>query len=64
MSGGVGIRWGERRKPRRSQGANNCVEIAHAADLVGVWDTKHREAGPVVVGRRAWAAFLATGRKR
>ncbi|GAA3874441.1 hypothetical protein GCM10022243_44290 [Saccharothrix violaceirubra] len=54
------VRWGEGRKPRRSFGANNCVEIAHAPGLVGVWDTKHRAAGPVVVGCRAWAAFLNT----
>lgn len=53
------VNWGSRRKSSRSQGANNCVEVAHAPGLAGVWDTKHREQGPIVVPAARWQAFLA-----
>ena len=50
--------WGEPRKSSYSDGANNCVEVAHAPELTGVWDTKRREQGPIVVPRARWAAFV------
>jgi hypothetical protein len=47
-------------------GANNCVEVAHApVGLTGFWDTKFRQAGPVVVSDEAGRAFIraaASGR--
>ncbi|GAB2964541.1 DUF397 domain-containing protein [Saccharothrix stipae] len=55
------VNWGSRRKSSRSQGANNCVEVAHGdRPVVGVWDTKHRDAGPIVVPAARWQAFVAT----
>ncbi|MBP2340795.1 formylmethanofuran dehydrogenase subunit D [Saccharothrix coeruleofusca] len=53
------IPWGERRTSSFSDGANTCVEVAHGPSVVGVWDTKHRESGPIVVPRARWAAFVA-----
>jgi hypothetical protein len=55
--------WGEPRKSSYSDGANNCVEATHGGPVVGVWDTKHRQAGPIVVPQARWTAFLA-GLKR
>jgi hypothetical protein len=51
--------WGEPRKSSYSDGGNNCVEVAHGdRPVVGVWDTKHRDAGPIVVPAGRWAAFV------
>jgi Domain of unknown function (DUF397) len=51
------------RKARRSQYNGGCVEIAVNLDgVIAVRDSKHPEAGAHVVGRRAFAAFLADAR--
>ncbi|MFF4599907.1 DUF397 domain-containing protein [Amycolatopsis sp. NPDC001319] len=47
------------RKSSRSQNTSNCVEVAVTADLVGVRDTKQREAGHLMATRDGWSAFLA-----
>jgi hypothetical protein len=52
------VNWGSKKKSSRSQGANNCVEVAHGPAVVGVWDTKQREAGPIVVGAAQWRTFV------
>lgn len=36
----------------------NCVEAAPAPAVVGVRDTKNREAGHLAVSRPAWSAFV------
>lgn len=46
------------RKPARSAGANNCVEV-RLAPVVGIRDTKDRAAGHLSLRPGAWAAFLA-----
>lgn len=53
--------WGTSRISSYSAGANNCVEAAHAvaADTVGVWDTKRRDNGPLVVTGHRWTTFIA-----
>jgi hypothetical protein len=47
------------RKARRSQHNGGCVEVANLGEVVAVRDSKHPEAGAHVVGRSAFAAFLA-----
>jgi len=56
------VTWGDRRVSSRSTGANNCVELAHGRAenvAVGVWDTKHRQSGPLVFRPVEWSGFLA-----
>jgi hypothetical protein len=53
-------RW---RKARRSQHNGGCVEVATNLDaVIAVRDSKRPEAGAHVVGRSAFAAFLADAR--
>ena len=47
------------KKSARSEGANNCVEVALTAKVIGVRDTKDRPAGHLAVTPSTWAAFLA-----
>ena len=47
------------RKARRSQHNGGCVEVANLDEVVAVRDSKRPEAGAHVVGRAAFAAFLA-----
>jgi Domain of unknown function (DUF397) len=52
------------RKARRSQHNGGCVEVAVNLDgVVAVRDSKRPEAGAHVVGRSAFAAFLADARE-
>ena len=46
------------RKSSRSQNTSDCVEVAVAADLVGIRDTKDRPAGHLTATRDGWSAFL------
>jgi hypothetical protein len=51
------------RKARRSQHNGGCVEVAANLDgVIAVRDSKRPEAGAHVVGRSAFAAFLADAR--
>jgi uncharacterized protein DUF397 len=51
------------RKARQSQHNGGCVEVAINLDgVVAVRDSKRPEAGAHVVGRRAFADFLADAR--
>jgi hypothetical protein len=51
------------RKARRSQHNGGCVEVAVNLDgVVAVRDSKRPEGGAHVVGRSAFAAFLADAR--
>jgi len=51
------------RKARQSQHNGGCVEVAVNLDgVVAVRDSKRPEAGAHVVGRSAFAAFLADAR--
>ena len=47
------------RKSSRSDNGGNCVEVALAAETVGVRDTKDRESGLLAVTPRAWSAFTS-----
>ncbi|QIZ34291.1 DUF397 domain-containing protein [Saccharopolyspora sp. ASAGF58] len=47
-----------RKSSRSSGGANNCVEVGLATEVVGVRDTKDRDGGTLVFDRSAWGAFL------
>jgi hypothetical protein len=46
-------------KARRSQHNGGCVEVANLGEVVAVRDSKRPEAGAHVVGRNAFAVFLA-----
>ncbi|MFE3189488.1 DUF397 domain-containing protein [Nocardia sp. NPDC059240] len=49
-------------KSSRSQGDQECVEVCHATDRVGVRDSKDRGAGPELwFPAVAWDAFLDSG---
>ena len=51
------------RKARRSQHNGGCVEVAVNLDgVVAVGDCKRPEGGAHVVGREAFATFLADAR--
>jgi Domain of unknown function (DUF397) len=51
------------RKARRSQWNGGCVEVAaNLPGVVAVRDSKRPDAGAHVVGRAAFAAFLADAR--
>jgi hypothetical protein len=48
------------RKASRSAANGGCVEVAaNLPDVAAVRDSKHPEGGAHVVGRAAFAAFLA-----
>lgn len=47
------------RKPTRSQGENNCVEIASVPGMIGVRDTKLGAASPILAfSDTAFAALI------
>lgn len=46
------------RKSSRSGSSTNCVEVAQAADLIALRDSKNPEGGQVRVGATQWGAFL------
>ncbi|AUS79810.1 DUF397 domain-containing protein [Actinoalloteichus sp. AHMU CJ021] len=47
------------RKSSRSGPNGGCVEVGGAPGIVGIRDTKKRDAGTLVVGRDSFAAFIA-----
>ncbi|WP_372443959.1 DUF397 domain-containing protein [Micromonospora antibiotica] len=47
------------RKSTRSGSDTNCVEVAAAAHVVGVRDSKDRSGPVLAFDRRSWAAFVA-----
>jgi uncharacterized protein DUF397 len=50
---------GEWRKSTRSDGPNDCVELAPLVNGgAAIRDTKNREQGMLVLDRPGWAAFL------
>ncbi|MGP4114859.1 DUF397 domain-containing protein [Streptomyces sp. 4N509B] len=47
------------RKPRRSQGNGNCVEVADGfPDVVPVRDSKNSPGPALIVRAAAWQAFV------
>lgn len=53
----TGARW---RTSSRSEGGQNCVEVARSSTWAAVRDTKNREAATLTVGAATFDAFLAT----
>lgn len=49
-----GARW---RKSSRTNGAQNCVEIAHVQDAVAVRDSKQPAGGALLLTGDAWDQF-------
>lgn len=45
------------RKPDRSNGQGQCVEVASSGGTVAVRDTVNRAAGHHEYGAKAWTAF-------
>jgi hypothetical protein len=43
----------------RSQGNNNCVEVAKKSGWVAVRDSKDRDGGLLIVAGDAWTSFLS-----
>ncbi|WP_083913727.1 DUF397 domain-containing protein [Nocardia concava] len=48
-------------KSSYSQGVQECVEVCHAADRVGVRDSKDRGGAELWFSGEAWDAFLVSG---
>lgn len=46
-------------KSSRSEGAGNCVEVAHLPDAVGVRDSKDPAGPNLTFGLPAWRGFVA-----
>ncbi|WP_243791445.1 DUF397 domain-containing protein [Saccharopolyspora gloriosae] len=46
------------RKATRSQGADNCVEVALAGSAAAIRDSKAPEAGYLTANSAQWAGFL------
>lgn len=46
-------------KSSRSQHGGECVEVCHAADRVGVRDSKHPGGPELWFSGEAWDAFLS-----
>ena len=40
-----------------SNNGGNCVEIAAAAGVIGVRDTRHRQAAVLILSPQAWERF-------
>lgn len=57
--------WGERKVSSYSDGANNCIEVAHSRgqQLIGIWDSKNVVDDHVEVSPTAWAAFQAYAKR-
>ncbi|MGW5642882.1 DUF397 domain-containing protein [Saccharopolyspora sp. NPDC003752] len=49
-------------KSSYSTSSQGCVEVALAAPIVGVRDSKDPHGGSLVFGRRQWASFIASMR--
>lgn len=47
-------------KSSRSMNGGDCVEVADAASVVVVRDTKDRDGGTLVFTAEAWAAFMTS----
>jgi hypothetical protein len=47
-------------KSSRSMANGDCVEVANAASVVVVRDTKDRDGGTLVFTAEAWAAFMTS----
>ena len=47
-----------RKSSYSDSGSNQCVEVGVAPGVIGVRDTKNRDAGQLAVSRTAWAAFV------
>ena len=52
------LTFGTWRKSTFSGANSDCVEVAHAASVVGVRDSKSPDAGTLTVPAAAWTAFL------
>lgn len=52
---------GERvwRKSSRSNGAQNCVEVALEPEVVGVRDSKDRSGAVLTFSRQQWMQFVS-----
>ena len=46
------------RKSTYSGGHNNCIEVGHQAQVIGVRDTKNHANGTITVSRTAWLNFV------
>ncbi|GAB2651173.1 hypothetical protein GCM10027271_06100 [Saccharopolyspora gloriosae] len=55
MSDATGYKW---RKASRSQGANNCAEVALSRSTKAIRDSKAPEAGHLTANTAQWSAFL------
>ncbi|SER94976.1 protein of unknown function [Lentzea xinjiangensis] len=55
--------WGERRVSSYSDGANNCLEVAHCRRKVGLWDTKDRGLGHLEFTLEQWQWFVDTAKR-
>jgi Domain of unknown function (DUF397) len=57
MEGNSAIAW--RKSSYSGNNGGNCVEVANAAHLIAVRDSKDPEGPRLAFGRAAWKAFAA-----
>ncbi|MEV0701544.1 DUF397 domain-containing protein [Saccharopolyspora sp. NPDC050389] len=43
-------------------GNGNCVEVAVGVERTGVWDTKDRAGGALIVSAALWGSFIAAAK--
>ncbi|MGB3440691.1 MAG: DUF397 domain-containing protein [Actinophytocola sp.] len=55
-----GARW---RKSSRTNGANNCVEIAHVPEAVAIRDSKQPTGAVLLLANAAWDRFRASAKR-
>ena len=57
MEGNRAIAW--RKSSYSGNNGGDCVEVANAAPLIAVRDSKDPDGARLVFGREAWEAFAA-----
>jgi hypothetical protein len=57
MEDNMTLNW--RKASYSGNGGGNCVEVANAASLVMVRDTKDSDGGTLTLAAVAWASFTA-----
>lgn len=55
------VRW---RTSTYSASGTNCVEVGPTPTVIGIRDTKNRDAGTIAVSAYAWSVFVSSVKSR